>query len=84
MVCFFWLSYCLKELNQEQDAENTIPVIGNFVLRTIHFYGEENSFWTAVFNRFVQLAKQFQQELPVFDHLKVNVAPSTELSLTLF
>lgn len=85
MVCFFWLSYCLKELNQEQDAEKYYTRYWQFCSQDYPFFMEKKTlFGPRYLIVFVQLAKQFQQELPVFDHLKVNVAPSTELSLTLF
>lgn len=84
MVCFFWLAYCFAKLN-DQAALKYYNQFWELCVNDYPFFMEKKTlFGPRYLIAFVQLAKQLKQERTVFNQLNLNVAPSTELSLTLF
>ncbi|MBM7665456.1 ATP/maltotriose-dependent transcriptional regulator MalT/DNA-binding SARP family transcriptional activator [Solibacillus kalamii] len=85
MICFFWLAYCFVNLNNQQEALTYYRRFWDLCVNDYPFFMEKKTlFGPRYLIVFVQLAKQLQQEMLVFNQLNINAAPSTELSLTLF
>ncbi|WP_336046560.1 BTAD domain-containing putative transcriptional regulator [Solibacillus ferritrahens] len=85
MVCSFWLAYCFSKVDDQQNASENYLHFWNLCVNDYPFFIEKKTlFGPQHLILFVQLAKQLQHDVPVFGQLKIQDAPSTELSLTLF